>query len=211
MDRATDSQVLAPVTASPESPSTTHFSVLDAAGNRVASTQSVNLFFGATYIAPGMGFFLNNTMDDFSVAPLVPNAFGLVGGTANAIAPGKRPLSSMTPTFVESNAGLLIIGSPGGSTIMTNVLYGVLGWLDGLDAKTIVTRARIHHQYLPDVITYEAGAFDEEEIKALEARGQHLRQADQGWGNSQVVTVDYHTHHVEAASDPRGVGAGRVY
>jgi len=211
LDRATDSQVLAPVTASPESPSTTHFSILDANGNRVASTQSVNLFFGATYIAPGMGFFLNDTMDDFSVAPLVPNAFGLVGGTANAIAPGKRALSSMTPTFVETPDGALIIGSPGGSTIITNVLYGVLGWLDGLDAKTIVTRARIHHQYLPDVITYEQGAFTADEVKALEARGQHLKQAEQGWGNTQVITVDYHTHHVEAASDPRGFGAGRVY
>jgi gamma-glutamyltranspeptidase / glutathione hydrolase len=210
LDKATPSEVFAPVQASPESPSTTHFSILDVHGNRVAATQSVNLFFGATYMARGQGFFLNDTMDDFAAAPLVPNAFGLVGGKANSIAPGKRALSSMTPTFAENDKGLLIIGSPGGSTIITNVLYGLLGWLDGLDATTLVTRPRIHHQYLPDEITYEAGALSDEEIAALTARGQHLRQTAP-WGNTQIITVDKHTLSVQAASDPRGFGAGRVY
>lgn len=210
MDRATPSEIFSPVLLSPESPSTTHFSIIDAKGNRVSATQSVNLFFGATYMAKGMGFILNDTMDDFSVAPTVPNAFGLVGGYANAIVPGKRALSSMTPTFAENSKGLLIIGSPGGSTIITNVLYGTLGWLEGLDATTLVTRPRIHHQFLPDEISYEAGAFTPEEQAALELRGHHLR-VTQAWGNTQIITVDYQSGKTDAASDPRGFGAGRVY
>jgi gamma-glutamyltranspeptidase/glutathione hydrolase len=211
LDRATPSALLRPVFTADESPSTTHFSVLDRDGNRVGATVSINLFFGATYIVPGTGFLLNDTMDDFSVAAGTPNAFELVGADANAIAPGKRPLSSMTPTFVETDKGLLIIGSPGGSTIISNVLGGVLGWLDGRSAAEIVAAPRIHEQYLPDAVMYEPGALSAEERAALEQRGHTLRQGRGTWGNTQVVTWDYASGKVEAASDPRGFGAGLVY
>jgi gamma-glutamyltranspeptidase/glutathione hydrolase len=211
LDRATPSASLRPVSPGPESPSTTHFSVLDREGNRVAVTQSVNLFFGATYIVPGTGFLLNDTMDDFAVAAGTPNAFGLVGADANAIAPGKRALSSMTPTFVETQRGLLITGSPGGSTIITNVLGGILRWLDGGTAKDIVSAPRIHHQYLPDQVTFETGAFSAEERTQLERRGHKLVESRTGWGNTQVVTWNFVTGEIEAASDPRGFGAGLVY
>jgi gamma-glutamyltranspeptidase / glutathione hydrolase len=211
LDRATPSEVLRPVFTGDESPSTTHFSVLDRDGNRVGATVSINLFFGATYIVPGTGFLLNDTMDDFAVAAGAPNAFELVGADANAIAPLKRSLSSMTPTFVESDKGLLIIGSPGGSTIISNVLAGILNWLDGQSAPQIVAAPRIHHQYLPDAVIYEPGALSAEERAALEQRGHKLKAGRGPWGNTQVVTWDYASGRVEAASDPRGFGAGLVY
>jgi len=210
-DRATPSEVLRPAFTGEESPSTTHFSILDREGNRVGATVSVNLFFGATYMAPGTGFFLNDTMDDFSVAAGSPNAFGLVGADANSIRPGKRPLSSMTPTFVDTDRGALIIGSPGGSTIISNVLTGILNWLGGKSAAEIVAIPHIHHQYLPDVVTYESGALTPEERAQLEKRGHKLRESTRQWGNTQVVTWDFASGKVEAASDPRGFGAGLVY
>jgi gamma-glutamyltranspeptidase/glutathione hydrolase len=211
VDRALPSAALRPAYTGEESTSTTHFSVLDRAGNRVAATVSVNLFFGATYIAPGTGFFLNNTMDDFAVAAGAPNAFGLVGAAANAVAPGKRPLSSMTPTFVDTPRGALIIGSPGGSTIISNVLLGVLRWLDGRTASEIVTLPRFHHQYLPDSVMLEPGALTPAERAALERLGQHLRDSPRQWGNTQVVTWDFASGRIDAASDPRGYGVGLVY
>ncbi len=211
LDRATPSDMLRPVSEETEGPHTTHFSVLDAKGNRVAATISVNLFFGATYIVPGTGFLLNDTMDDFSIAAGKPNAFQLVGADANAVGPGKRALSSMTPTFVETPKGLLIIGSPGGSTIISNVLFGILGWLDGMSAADIVAMPRIHHQYLPDLVTLEPGALSKDERTALEKRGHRLSEGRNGWGNTQVITWDYQTGQVVTASDPRGFGAGLVY
>jgi gamma-glutamyltranspeptidase/glutathione hydrolase len=210
LDRATPSAVLRPVAIGDESPSTTHFSVLDRDGNRVGGTISVNLFFGATYVVPGTGFFLNNTMDDFSAQAGTPNAFQLVGADANAIAPRKRPLSSMTPTFVETPRGSMIIGSPGGSTIISNVLLGILNYLDGRSAAEIVAAPRIHHQYLPDQVSFEPNALTPEERAELEKRGHKLREGRQ-WGNTQVVTWDFASGRVEAASDPRGFGAGLVY
>jgi gamma-glutamyltranspeptidase/glutathione hydrolase len=211
LDRATASDSLRPVAEETEGPHTTHFSVLDADGNRVAATISVNLFFGATYMVPGTGFLLNDTMDDFSIEAGKPNAFQLVGAAANAVGPGKRALSSMTPTFVESPRGLLIIGSPGGSTIISNVLFGILGWFDGMTAADIVAMPRIHHQYLPDVVTLEPGALDPAARAALERRGHRLVEGRNSWGNTQVITWDYRTGEIVTASDPRGFGAGLVY
>ena len=140
----------------------------------------------------------------------VPNAFNLVGADANSIAPGKRSLSSMTPTFVETDSGLLIIGTPGGSTIISMVTQGVLGWLDGQSADAIVAARRMHHQYLPDRLMYEPGALSADEVAGLKKLGYELKE----WslrGNLQVITWDYASGKISAAADPRGFGAGLVY
>lgn len=211
LDRATPSDILPANGAASEHPQTTHFSVLDAEGNRVAATLTVNLGFGSGLTVEGTGFFLNNEMDDFSIKPGVPNAFKLVGAEANAIAPGKRMLSSMTPTFVETDDGVLVIGSPGGSYIISMVLLGTLEWLDGRTADEVVALRRYHHQYLPDVVTYESGALSDEEIKSLEQRGHRLSESPRSYGNMQVVTWNKNTGEVRAASDPRGKSVGQQY
>ena len=199
------------VRSTPSGPHTTHFSILDAAGNRVAATLSLNLYMGSGFMVPKTGVMLNNTMDDFSIKQATQNVFGLVGGTANEIAPNKRSLSSMTPTFVETRAGVMIAGSPGGSYIINMVLLGTLNYLDGMGAAEIVRYPRYHHQYLPDVVDYEKGALSEDEIRALQAEGHTLQESSRQWGNMQVITWDYATGHVEAASEPRGAGEGLVY
>lgn len=190
---------------------TTHFSVLDAAGNRVAATLSVNTWFGAAFIPPGTGVILNNEMDDFSIKVGTPNGFELLGTEANAIAPGKRMLSSMSPGFIESPRGVAILGTPGGSRIISMVLLSTLAWMDGADAKQMVSLKRYHHQYYPDVVAYEEGAFSAEEKTGLEARGHKLELSPRSFGNMQVVTWDRETGKVDAASDPRGSGEVIVY
>ena len=154
---------------------------------------------------------LNNQMDDFSAKPGVPNGFQLIGADANAIAPGKRPLSSSTPTFVEGPEKLMILGSPGGSYIIGMVLQGTINFMDGRSAQEIVAAPRYHHQFSPDVLQFETDALSIDDRKALEARGHTLREGTRKWGNMQVVTWDYKTNKVEAASDPRGAGVGLVY
>jgi gamma-glutamyltranspeptidase / glutathione hydrolase len=211
MDRATPSAMLPGVDAPNPGPSTTHFSVIDAKGNMVAATITLNFFFGSGLMIPGTGILLNNQMDDFSVKPGVPNGFQLIGADANAIAAKKRPLSSSTPTFVESPTGLMIIGSPGGSYIPGMVILGTLDFMDGKSAQQIVSAPRFHHQFSPDVLQFESDAFNAEERKALEDLGHKLREGTRKWGNVQVVTWDYKTGRVEAASDPRGAGVGLVY
>ncbi|MGE0580647.1 MAG: gamma-glutamyltransferase [Steroidobacteraceae bacterium] len=211
LDRAMPSAELPGVIPAPEGPQTTHFSVLDAEGNRVAATITLNFLFGSGLVVPGTGLFLNNEMDDFSKKAGVPNGFNLVGNAANEIAPGKRPLSSMTPTFVETPRGLMITGSPGGSYITGMVLLSTLGFLDGESAAQIVAAPRIHHQYLPDVVQYERDALTPAEIESFERRGYTLRESKRGWGNLQVITWDYASGRVDAASDPRGEGEGQVY
>ena len=210
-DKAMPSNLLPGIESEPAGMQTTHFSVLDAEGNRVAATISVNLFFGTGYMPPKTGVLLNNTMDDFSTKPGRPNEFGLVGATANAIAPNKRSLSSMSPTFVETPKGLMIIGSPGGSYIISMVLLGALNYLDGMSAADIVKYPHYHHQYLPDEVDYEPGALTDGEIQALQSRGHTLRVSGRQWGNMQLITWDFATGKVEAASDPRGEGVGLVY
>ena len=191
-------------------PQTTHFSVLDRDGNRVAGTITLNLRFGSGRMIAGTGLFLNNEMDDFSIKPNTANAYGLVGGDANAIAPHKRMLSSVTPTFVESGDRLMIGGSPGGSLIMGMVLLATLDFVDGRSASEIVAAPRFHHQYLPDVVRYEAGAFSDQELKALTDQGATLQPASYRWGNFQAVIWNRATGELEAAADPRGEGAGVV-
>lgn len=211
LDRALPSAELPGVTPPEQGPQTTHFSILDAEGNRVAGTITLNFLFGSGLSVPGTGLFLNNEMDDFSSKAGVPNGFNLVGNAANEIAPGKRMLSSSTPTFVESPRGLMIAGSPGGSRIISMVLLATLDYLDGKSAAEIVAAPRIHHQYLPDVLSYEPGALTPAEIESLGRLGYQLRESKRRWGNLQVVTWDYASGRVEAASDPRGEGEGQVY
>jgi gamma-glutamyltranspeptidase / glutathione hydrolase len=210
-DKAMPSELLPGVDDQPSGPQTTHFSILDAAGNRVAATISLNWYMGSGFMVPKTGVMLNNTMDDFSIKQATQNSFGLVGGTANAIEPNKRSLSSMTPTFVETPHGVMIAGSPGGSFIINMVLLGTLNFLDGMSAADIVRYPRYHHQYLPDEVVYEKGALSADEIKALQGEGHQLRESSRQWGNMQVITWDYASGHVEAASDPRGAGEGLVY
>jgi gamma-glutamyltranspeptidase/glutathione hydrolase len=211
LDRATPSAVL-PSTAAlaAQGTHTTHYSILDKEGNRVAVTITLNLWFGNGQMVPGTGVILNNQMDDFSIKTGTPNAYRLIGADSNAIVPGKRPLSSSTPTFVESDRGVMITGSPGGSTIIGMSVQATLGFMEGKTAMEIVSAPRIHHHYFPDVIQYEAGALTPEQIKALQDRGHTLREG-QRWGNMQVVIWNYETGEVDAASDPRGQGKGFVY
>lgn len=218
LDQATLSSELKPV-ADPTGvgSDTTHFSVLDKEGNRVAATLSINYLFGSCYVVPGTGFLLNDEMDDFSAKPGVPNAYGLVGAEANAIAAGKRPLSSMSPTFIENEKGVAILGTPGGSRIITMVLLGALEYANGGDAHNIVNIPRYHHQYLPDVVMYENDAFDEDLEQELSLRGHILKKQMSPYGggfghygNMQAVVWDKLKNKVTAASDSRGIGSAVV-
>src|SRR5215469_803618 len=209
-DKATPSSALTPVTLPGTGNNTTHYSVLDKDGNRVSGTVTVNFRFGSCFMPPGTGVTLNDEMDDFSSKPGVANGYGLVGNEANAIAPHKRPLSSMTPSFLETKDRVAILGTPGGGRIITMVLLGALDFFDGGDAKSIVSRPRFHMQYLPDAVGYEDGALSDAEIAALEKMGYSLK--DQGrWGNMQAITWDLKTGTVTAAADPRGIGTAEVH
>jgi gamma-glutamyltranspeptidase/glutathione hydrolase len=149
-------------------------------------------------------------MDDFSAKPGVPNVYGLVGAEANAIAPGKRPLSSMSPTFVDGPNGFAIIGTPGGSRIITMVLQGVLAYIHGDTAQQIVSKPRIHHQYLPDRVQFEHGALTKAEQDELTLRGHQLSEQSETFGNMQVVLWHTKSASTDAASDPRGIGKAEV-
>ncbi len=188
---------------------TTHFSILDSDGNRVASTLSINYPFGTGFVAGSTGLLINNEMDDFVARPGVPNVYGLLGGKANAIEPGKRPLSSMSPSFLEGEDRVLILGTPGGSRIITMVLLAALIAMDGASAGQVVARPRFHHQHLPDRIQIEPKGWSDSEIRALQARGHKVQQHDRSWGDMHVV-IQHNDGRVEAASDPRGLGSAEV-
>ncbi len=209
MRRATPSADLAASAA--EGQDTTHFSILDGEGNRVAATLSVNYPFGAAFVVPGTGVLLNDEMDDFSAKPGAANAYGLVGTEANAIAPGKRMLSSMSPTFVENDRRVLILGTPGGSRIISMVLLGLLDGIEGQPVGEIVARGRFHHQYLPDRVEAEPGALSEETLAELRSRGHLIHRLDDGYGNMQAVAWDLGTGEVSAAADPRGIGSAGIF
>ena len=189
---------------------TTHFSIIDAEGNRVSSTMSINYPFGSGFVAEGTGILLNDEMDDFSAKPGVPNVYGLVGAEANAIEPGKRMLSSMSPSFLETSNRVAILGTPGGSRIITMVLLSMLDFYQGGDAKSMVNLGRFHHQYLPDKITFEPGVFDTDVVKALTAKGHQVEALSSSYGNMHVIVANKKTKRVEAASDPRGEGQAIV-
>lgn len=209
--KATPSDLLPGVPAPLEDDETTHFSIIDAEGNRVSATQTVNLLYGSGMVAPGTGVLLNNEMDDFALKPGTPNAFGVMGFAANAPAPGKRMLSSMTPTFIESDAQLAVLGAPGGSRIITEVLLGILGYEAGLSAQDVAALPRFHHQWLPDAISAEAGAIDPATVAALQAMGHKVNAAEPAWGNLQTVAWDKRENVLEGGTDPRNpVGAATV-
>jgi gamma-glutamyltranspeptidase/glutathione hydrolase len=209
---ATPSVPIAGQTGAPasEGTDTTHFSILDTEGNRVAATLSINYPFGAGFVPPGTGVLLNDEMDDFSAQPGVPNVYGLVGGEANAIAPGKRMLSSMSPTFLESEQGVVILGTPGGSRIISMVLQGALAAVAGGAPADWVATPRYHHQFLPDEILFEPGALTAAEQDRLRSMGHRLTPASRPYGNMQLVYWDRVAGRVSAASDPRGIGAAEV-
>ncbi|MFK5913309.1 MAG: gamma-glutamyltransferase [Woeseiaceae bacterium] len=209
-EKATPSSSLKSATDSSGGNHTTHFSIIDRQGHRVAATLSVNYPFGSGFIAEGTGVLLNDEMDDFSAKPGIPNVYGLVGAEANAIEPGKRMLSSMSPTFLESKNKLAIIGTPGGSRIITMVLHGILATIEGNTAEEIVNLPRYHHQYLPDVIQHEPDAFSTKVKTTLKQLGHTLKQLNSTYGNMQIVIWDKKENKVTAASDKRGEGLAVV-
>ena len=209
LDRATPSAALAADPGLiPEGDHTTHFSLIDADGNVVSGTLTINLAFGSGFVAPGTGVLLNNEMDDFSAAPGVPNEYGLIGFAANEIQPGKRMLSSMSPTIVKSDERVAVIGTPGGSRIITMVLLGILDFIDGNGPESWVSLPRFHHQYQPDEIEVERGWLTRAEIAAFEALGHTVRVRVLPWGNMHAVMWDRRTDELEAAHDPRWDSGG---
>jgi gamma-glutamyltranspeptidase/glutathione hydrolase len=214
----------APTARAHESPQTTHFSVVDAQGNAVANTYTLNNTFGSGVTAGSLGFLLNDEMDDFTSAPGVPNQFGLIQSANNAIAPGKRPLSAMTPTIIvqpeKCHPGpslkcapgkpLLVLGSPGGATIITTVANDIISILDnGLNVQQAADAPRFHHQYLPDVLQVEK-AFPQEVADELRANGytvSHTNEADEHnpgvWGDSEMIYIDPKTNTLQGGQDQR--------
>lgn len=209
--KATPSASLPPAPKWREGDHTTHFAILDSDGNAVAATLSVNLPFGSAFSVPGTGVILNNEMDDFAADPQGSNAYGLAGSQANSIAAGKRPLSSMSPSFIESPTEFSAFGTPGGSRIPSMVLLSMLQYLDGQPVATWPAVPRYHHQYLPDVIEYEPDAFTPEQLTELQTRGYNLKNTQRAYGNQQVLLWNKDNAKVEAASDPRGLGVPAVF
>lgn len=201
----------APLDAGLKPQNTTHISVIDTNGDAAALTTTVNYAFGSCLVAKGTGILLNDEMDDFAAQPGVPNAYGLVTGEANAVAPGKIPMSSMTPTLVfmkdDPKAVMIAVGSPGGSTIPTTVLQVISALIDGtLDPVRAVGFGRIHHQWLPDEVWVDKTGLEPATQAALEAKGHVFKRVD-GWGDAEAVLVDPVTQLRFAASDPRNEGA----
>ena len=211
LDKATPSNFLAGDSEQKKGGrNTTHFSIIDKQGNRVAATLSINYPFGSGFMAKGTGVFLNNEMDDFVSKPGVMNGYGLIGGEANSIEPGKRMLSSMTPTFIEDDDRVAILGTPGGSRIISMVLLAVLDFAEGRGPESWVWLSRFHHQYIPDCIQYEKGGMVEEHIKALELLGHKLNEVRYMYGDMQAVQLDKKTRKLTVTSDPRGEGLALI-
>ncbi|GAB1541591.1 gamma-glutamyltransferase [Scytonema sp. NUACC21] len=196
---------------SAESPETSHLTVVDEQRNAVSLTFTVNYGFGSGVVVPTTGILLNDEMDDFAAAPGVPNAFGLVGAEANAIAPRKTPLSSMAPTIVTENRRLrMAVGAPGGGTIITQVLQVILNVLEyNMDAGSAVSAPRIHHQWLPDELRVEPLGLDALTLTELQRRGHKIMQATP-WGNINAILVTP-DGTLEGAADPRGEGSPRGF
>ena len=198
--------------------------VVDSAGNAVSNTYTLNGLFGSGVTVSGTGLLLNNEMDDFASAPGKPNLFGLIQGEANAIAPHKRPLSSMTPTIVRKNGKVfLVTGSPGGSTIINTVFLILTGVIDeGLNVTQAVEQPRFHHQWMPDRIVYEPNAFAEEVLTSLKSKGHTVTLTTiygddplrapyrRYWGDAESIMVDPTTGRRLGANDPRSFDSAAV-
>ena len=206
MDSATDSELVRPMELGNvvESEETTHYSIIDQQGNAISLTTTINSGYGAKVFVEGAGFLLNNEMDDFSSKPGVPNVYGLLGGEANAIQPGKRMLSAMTPTIVEKDGKLfMVVGTPGGSTIITSVYQTILNVIDhGMNMTQAVSEKRVHHQWKPDQISFEEGALSKQVQEELEAMGHSLRTRS-SIGRVDAILVNPDGTY-EGAADPRG-------
>lgn len=212
MEHASDSEKIFAGNWTAESPETTHYSVVDAEGNAVAVTTTLNGGYGNRIVVPGAGFLLNNEMDDFSAKPGTPNMYGLIGGEANKIEPGKRMLSSMTPTIVvEDGKTVLVTGSPGGSTIINTVLHIVMNMIDhDMDVEQAVASPRFYHQWKPDVIRFEEGSINASALEELEAMGHRgLRNAGYGVGDANSIII--RDGMIGASSDPRNEGGASAY
>lgn len=211
-DKATPSAMLPGANPPLEGVNTTHFSIIDGDGNLVAATQTVNLSFGSGMVVDGTGFLLNNEMDDFALRPGTPNAFGVLGYDANAVAPGRRMLSSMTPSFMMGRDKISVLGGKGGSRIITMVLLGMLGIEQGQSSEQIVALPRFHHQYLPDAIFTEPGALTPETLKVLETMGHKVTVSPAKW-TTLMHSVDWNvrSNTLNGGADPRNeVGSAVV-
>ncbi|MGR3792821.1 gamma-glutamyltransferase [Vannielia sp. SX4] len=208
---ATPSSTIKPGNLAPyESNETTHFSIVDKDGNAVSNTYTINFSYGSGMVADGTGVLMNNEMDDFAAKPGVPNAYGLIGGDANAVEGGKRPLSSMSPTLVMKDGEVFMVtGSPGGSRIITTTLQVIMNVIDhGMNIAEASTAPRIHHQWLPDEIRTEDG-ISADTVAILEQKGHKLRQQSV-MGSTQSIMVDKEAGLLFGASDPRRVDAATV-
>ncbi|HET9027877.1 MAG TPA: gamma-glutamyltransferase [Trueperaceae bacterium] len=211
-NRATLSTDVMPGTPPHEGTNTNHYSIVDAAGNAVAVTYTLNLSFGVKKIAGDTGFLLNNELDDFTVKPGVPNAYGLVQGEANEVAPGKTPLSSMSPTVITKDGEVFMVtGSPGGSRIITITLESIMNVIDhGMDVQEAIDAPRIHHQWLPDVLYAEKYALSADTRAILEAMG-HVIQEGGAWGSAEAIIRNLTTGVLSGANDsrrPQGAALG---
>jgi gamma-glutamyltranspeptidase/glutathione hydrolase len=189
-----------------ESMETTHFSIVDAEGNAVSLTTTINAGYGSKVFIDELGFFMNNEMDDFSAKPGTPNMFGLTGAEANSIAPGKRMLSAMTPTIVEKEGKLwMVVGTPGGSTIITSVLQTILNVSEfGMGMQQAVESPRFHHQWLPDLVNFEPGSFDSALIQTLKSRGYLINEANSPVIGKVDAILVLPNGKLEGGADPRG-------
>lgn len=189
---------------------TTHFSIIDKDGNMVAATLSINYIFGSGFVPPGTGVLLNDEMNDFSLKQSARNVYGVIGSKPNAIAPKKRPISSMTPTFLIANDRIGILGVPGGSRIPTMVLLAALDFANGNLPDSWVSLPRFHHQYLPDEIQFELNSITDVQQKQLQAMGYQLNELRRQYGNMQAILWDKQNDRLYAASDPRYQGKATV-
>ena len=195
-----------------ESEETTHYSVYDGNGNAVSTTTTINSGYGSKVVVDGAGFLLNNEMDDFSVKPGFANQFGLIGSKANSIEPGKRMLSSMTPTIIlKDGFPFLIAGSPGGSTILTVVLQVILNCIDfRMDIQEAINQPRFHHQWIPDQIDFEEFGMTEDVKENLLKRGHKIGQL-RSLGRVEGILIDKENNIILGATDPRGFGSAEGY